>query len=403
MGKQRVMFIDDEQSILDGLRRMLRDQDGLWEMHFFNRPMDALQQMRQETFDAAVVDISMPGMTGLDFLSEVKSDPRICSTEVIILTGLLEDSLKRQALNGGASDLLNKPIQKEDLLARLRSALRGKALRDELARQHAEAEQQKLAAQRVELIGALSGQAVHSLHEIMTSLLWYGDLAHQMLVSTFLNAEDAASIQEALTAISSAGERARQLLEYILRLSTSGGEVRQPCDISLMTLDVAKLMPGVLPKGVVVESSASEHQLLVYADPAMLFQLLLNLALFSTDSIEPDHKLSLTVEPAVAAPQLDTHDVIAEVQEEVQITVQTTGAGPSNNSWQELILGKSGAPWTPGRGAADLSIARRITESLGGTLQGHADPRGGMRFIVHLPRLLKAAIVPNVKIEQSNA
>ncbi|HVS18437.1 MAG TPA: HDOD domain-containing protein, partial [Planctomycetota bacterium] len=74
---KRVLFIDDDQSILDGLRRALRSRRGEWDMSFVPLPSEALRILSQESVDVVVSDTRMPGMDGARFLAEVqKVSPR---------------------------------------------------------------------------------------------------------------------------------------------------------------------------------------------------------------------------------------------------------------------------------------------------------------------------------------
>ena len=130
---ERVLFVDDEQRVLDALCRMLRGQRGVWDITCMTDSNEAWQQLQDGNFHAVVSDISMPGMGGLELLQRIKQSDRLQGVPVVMLTGLDSRALKRQALDMGAADLLNKPVDPEDLVARLRSVLRLKAYQDELA------------------------------------------------------------------------------------------------------------------------------------------------------------------------------------------------------------------------------------------------------------------------------
>ncbi len=62
--KKRILFVDDEPSVLDGLRRMLRAERGRWDMSFVGGADAALEVMHASDFDAVVSDVSMPGKDG---------------------------------------------------------------------------------------------------------------------------------------------------------------------------------------------------------------------------------------------------------------------------------------------------------------------------------------------------
>ena len=127
------MFVDDDPNILDILERMIAPYAAGWETHFCLSADEAMALAEQVDFDAIVSDARMPEKDGFWLLKTLQESERTRSTPVIILTGDCEPSLKRQALELGATDLLNKPICREDLLGRLRSALRLKGYQDELA------------------------------------------------------------------------------------------------------------------------------------------------------------------------------------------------------------------------------------------------------------------------------
>lgn len=139
--KKKILFVDDEQNFLDGIRRMLRDQRDSWSMEFVNGVEEALERCAEIEFDTVVSDVNMPVKTGLDLLEALRGDERTRAIPIIILTGNAETDLKRQALDLGATDLLNKPVGHEDLVARLRSVLRLKEYQDELRDQNAYLEQ----------------------------------------------------------------------------------------------------------------------------------------------------------------------------------------------------------------------------------------------------------------------
>jgi putative two-component system response regulator len=126
-----ILFVDDEPSVLDALRRALHRHRRDWELHFAQSADEALALVHSTRVDVVVTDVTMPGRDGLSLLSALRAE---CPTEipVIILTGLDDIDLKRRALELGAIDLLNKPIVPEDLVARLHSVLRLKEYQDQL-------------------------------------------------------------------------------------------------------------------------------------------------------------------------------------------------------------------------------------------------------------------------------
>lgn len=128
----RIVFIDDEPFVLRALRRTLRSQRDIWQMSFFDDPKLALEHIKNEGADVIVTDVRMPYVSGFDVIQQVQKMPEREDIPIIVLTGNGEADQKRRALDLGAADLLCKPVDAEDLVARLRSAVHIKRQQDQL-------------------------------------------------------------------------------------------------------------------------------------------------------------------------------------------------------------------------------------------------------------------------------
>jgi response regulator RpfG family c-di-GMP phosphodiesterase len=131
----QLLFVDDDPNVLEMLERMLHQHSDTWESHFCPSADEALAVLEAVEVDTVVTDVRMPGKDGFDLLMAIRASKRMERVPVIILTGDCDTRLKRRALDLGATDLLNKPINREDLLARIRSALRLKRYEDQIAGQ----------------------------------------------------------------------------------------------------------------------------------------------------------------------------------------------------------------------------------------------------------------------------
>ena len=130
--KKQILIVDDDQRMLDALRRTLHDQSDDWAMTFVRQPETAWEHLLEAAYDAVVTDVKMPGMSGLDLLERMRRTDKTRHVPVVVLTGLNDHDLKEKALNLGAVDLLNKPVEPGQLIARLRNMLQMKAYQDDL-------------------------------------------------------------------------------------------------------------------------------------------------------------------------------------------------------------------------------------------------------------------------------
>ncbi|MDO8696735.1 MAG: two-component system response regulator [Pseudomonadales bacterium RIFCSPLOWO2_12_59_9] len=130
--QQKILLVDDEEAILNSLRRVLRNQP--YELFFAQGGEDALLLLEKHAIDVVVSDARMPGMDGATLLSEVNKRKPDCMT--ILLTGYAEINTIVKAINEGQIyRYISKPWNDEELLMTLRQAL---------AMQHAERERRRL-------------------------------------------------------------------------------------------------------------------------------------------------------------------------------------------------------------------------------------------------------------------
>lgn len=117
---QRLLFVDDEVQILDGLRRMLRGKRKEWDMVFVESGKHALEEMAKEPFDLVVTDMRMPVMDGAELLERVR---RLSPQTVrIVLSGHSEKEKIMRSVRP-AHQYLAKPIEQQELLLVLQKAL----------------------------------------------------------------------------------------------------------------------------------------------------------------------------------------------------------------------------------------------------------------------------------------
>ena len=91
-----------------------------------------LSAVRNESIDAVLLDVVMPGLSGFAVCQKLKLSPETCLIPVILVTGLSNTEDRIHGIMCGADDFLSKPINKHELLARVHSLVRMKGFTDEL-------------------------------------------------------------------------------------------------------------------------------------------------------------------------------------------------------------------------------------------------------------------------------
>jgi len=106
----RILFVDDEPKVLEGLRRMLRGMRHQWEMAFCPGGAEALECLGQREFDVVVTDMRMPGMDGAELLEEVLV--RHPAAARVVLSGQCDRDTVLKTV-GLAHQFLTKPCDSE--------------------------------------------------------------------------------------------------------------------------------------------------------------------------------------------------------------------------------------------------------------------------------------------------
>ena len=118
LNKETVCLLDDDPSILKATRRLL-DSVG-WKVEAFSDPIAFLEHAAAHRPDVAVIDILMPQMSGLEVQTRLR---RVSpSTRVIVLTAKDDPSVRRMAINAGASAFFIKGVESCDFLAGVKAA-----------------------------------------------------------------------------------------------------------------------------------------------------------------------------------------------------------------------------------------------------------------------------------------
>ena len=119
MNGARVLVVEDEPQLRTALRRYLGGLD--YSVREVEDAETGLRELHAFKPDLILLDLMLPGMSGVDFCREVRREHE---TPIIVLSALQDETTKVQALDEGADDYLTKPFGMNELSARLRVALR---------------------------------------------------------------------------------------------------------------------------------------------------------------------------------------------------------------------------------------------------------------------------------------
>ncbi len=134
-----ILVVDDEPEIAESLSDFLAKQgdyavtmagDGPEALRFFESTLGTPTEI-----DLVLLDMRMPGMSGLEVLEWIRNHPELQHTRVVLLTAAASNQDKVEALSAGADDYITKPYYPQELLARVQTILRTQQLEKQLHRQ----------------------------------------------------------------------------------------------------------------------------------------------------------------------------------------------------------------------------------------------------------------------------
>jgi len=127
-----ILVVDDNQQNLELLQAYLEDMD--CQAVPARDGLEALEIIAKAPPDLILLDVMMPKMSGFEVCKRIKNDPKTTDIPVIMVTALNEFGDIERAIDSGTDDFLSKPVNKLELLTRIKTMLKLKHLSDKLER-----------------------------------------------------------------------------------------------------------------------------------------------------------------------------------------------------------------------------------------------------------------------------
>jgi CheY-like chemotaxis protein len=127
-----VLVVDDNKQNLELLLAYLEDVD--CRTIAAGDGLEAIDIIKQTSPDLILLDVMMPKMSGFEVCRRLKNDPKTADIPIIMVTALSELADIERAINSGTDDFLSKPVNKWELVTRVRTMLKLKHLTDKLER-----------------------------------------------------------------------------------------------------------------------------------------------------------------------------------------------------------------------------------------------------------------------------
>ena len=156
----KIAIIDDEPLNIEVVKTYLHNA-GFEDLRWTSHSIDALDLIHSFKPDVVLLDLVMPEISGLEILSQLRSQQQFAQLPIVVLTACSDSETKLQTLKLGISDFLAKPVDDSELILRIRNVLLAKRYHDQLEI-YSEQLQEDVAVRTAEL-KASRQQLVHCL------------------------------------------------------------------------------------------------------------------------------------------------------------------------------------------------------------------------------------------------
>jgi two-component system, sensor histidine kinase and response regulator len=375
----RILIVDDDLTLLDALSEALVLRMGPITIDTCDNGAAALKKLAENDYDAIISDIKMPGMDGLTLLARLSEI--VPDIPTLLITGHGELDLAIRALRAGAFDLVQKPLDRDHLIAALKRAIETRRLRREVKeaqealRGHANELEQRVEERTAELKKALRAKdeflALVS-HELRTPVsVIFGNIELMSTHGDKLREDDKAT---AMTDLRRETRRLRRLVENVLALArVEYGVKNEPLPVSLATI---------------VRQQVDRHRQM-YPERPITAQLPPQLPPVLCDELSVDlvlgnllanaEKYSPTEEPIELAVHAEDGRVV--------VSVRDRGPGVPREDAERIFdpFYRSESSVSVKGVGIGLAVCKRLLEAYGGRVWLSAHDGGGSDFSFSLP------------------
>ncbi len=347
-GMADVLLIDDHEEVRDFIKDLLTPYA---RVSIAEDGQQGLEIIRSSPPDLVISDVMMPRMTGTELCSVVKSDPKLRSIPIILLTAKAGSEATLEAYAHGADDFVVKPFHPRVLIARIKAQLKLRTLSLQLVQQ-----------EKMAVVGTLAAGILHELRNPVNAIL----NASRVLSAGTASRETASELLDVI------GDGASRIVEITAALDSHArpaeSGVMHACDPKEGVESTLRIIRHRL-EGIQVHQ-AYETKRLAQAPAGPLNQILLNL-----------------LDNAIRAEVANIWLRVEERNGAIIISVEDDGPGIQSEH-VDRIFDPFFSNRKDGSGSGlGLYLSRKMAEDYGGSLRFRSRTGGGAEFLIEVPAI----------------
>lgn len=365
----RILVVDDSPDNVFLIQSVLEEEGHKVEVADNGR--DALAQVESDPPDLILLDVMMPGMDGFEVTRRIRENEKLPFIPILLITAYDQPSVA-QGLDVGAEDFIRKPVEFDELLARVRSLLRLK---------HSVDERDQIARQREDFVSRLT-------HDLRTPLV-----AASRMMTLFQQGalgELSPQMSEAIATMARSNQNLLEMVNMLLEVYRyeAGRKTLSFIEVNLSELleeVIQPLIPWATDKGLTLTSDlyhSNGDSIKIRGDRLELHRVFTNLignAVKFTDAGSINVRLlkstGLSTMAGSNQPAVDW----------IKIEIEDTGGGISPE--EQAVLFKRFLPGSHKRSGSGLGLhlSNQIVQAHNGRIEVESKVGKGSLFTVHLP------------------
>lgn len=157
----KILVVDDNKLELQAVKKTLTNNNIKCEIVLCDSSLKALEIIQSDMVDIVVLDIVMPGLSGIDILKNVRLNRQLDSVQVVMFTSLSDKKVLRECFMHGANDFIIKPMEPIELVSRINAAIKARSY--DILLQESLKSIQKNYSQELMLLGRRPQEVLHHL------------------------------------------------------------------------------------------------------------------------------------------------------------------------------------------------------------------------------------------------
>ena len=352
-----ILLVDDEPENLQPIVKLLEQSD--YKIHISLSGRAALEILKNLVPDLILLDIIMPDLDGYETCRRIKADPKLSDIPILFMTVVTHTQNKVKGFEVGGQDYITKPIQYEELLARVKTHIKMRQMQKELFR-----------FEKLKALGILAGGIAHDFNNLLSIIL--GNV--QLL-------KDKSENQPLIESTEKAVMRAANLSKSLITFSKGGTPI-------LKKGDIVSVLEHALD--FILDTSEATYEIdieddipLLYFDRQQIGQAFNQMILNADQAMNHNG----TIYVRISMVKINSFHHVLVKGDYIRITISDTGQGINHENLKRIFdpyfsTQERGAQKGMGLG---LAISHSIITQHKGFIEVESVPNKGSHFHVHLP------------------